>query len=59
MDKEQEVHQLRVRFIALNMEYTKRVREGETLTELEFLNTEINNIVAEIQSLEQEIKHQQ
>lgn len=59
MDKKQALHQMRVRFIALNMEYTKRVREGESFTELEFLNTEINKIVAEIQTLEEEIKDHQ
>jgi hypothetical protein len=55
MDKQLQLHQLRVEFIALNMEYTKRIREGESFNDLEFLNSQINELVTRIQALEKEL----
>jgi hypothetical protein len=54
MDIKQQLHELRVRFIELNMEYTKRVRNGEEFGELQFMNDELNELIGKIQELERE-----
>jgi hypothetical protein len=55
MDKQEKLHALRVDFIELNKQYTRRVKDGDAFMNLKSLNTRICEIVVEIQSLEQDL----
>jgi hypothetical protein len=53
MKHEQYLHELRVKFIELNMAYTDKIREGVPVADLKGLNDEVNAILTEIKLLEQ------
>ncbi len=56
MSKEQLLHELRAKFIDLALEFSRRVKSGESFSDLQLLNEESTGIVERIHELAHDLK---